>query len=122
MNNIDNVVADLRLKFQIDHPAIEDCYGFGYECAKANLDESENPFAEHSIEHEQWSEGWWDGFYEQAPLFDLVTESKENVLETEAANDQSYGKHKVFFMKFLKITGAIAASAVVGYQVIDLVA
>jgi ribosome modulation factor len=122
MNTINTVLPDVKLKFHIDHPSLEDCYAFGYECAQAQISEDENPFPENSASANQWLEGWWDGFYDEAPLYDTVAEQSSETIESEAANDQRFQKQPGFFYTVLKITGAIAASAVVGYQVIDLVA
>ncbi|MCE3045188.1 MULTISPECIES: transmission trait enhancer LetE [Legionella] len=116
----------LRLRFNIDHPSLEECYVFGYECAAAELSEEENPYAAGTEEHDQWSEGWWAGFYGEEPLFSLSEQIEEEELEAPqaAANDQWYHHpfQSAFLSTFLKITGALAATAVVGYQVLDLVA
>lgn len=126
--NDTTALQDIKLRFNIDHPSIEDCYVFGYECASAEVDEEDNPFQKGSEEYNQWSDGWWDGFYGNEPLFTLDAEpemSQEPVLaDIEAANDKTYHHAGVysFFSTFWKITGALAATAVVGYQVLDLVA
>ncbi|STX48696.1 transmission trait enhancer LetE [Legionella hackeliae] len=68
------------------------------------------------------------GFYGEKPLFELAEELLEpEVNEKDAANDYTYNAisslvSASFLSKVLKITGAIAATAVVGYQVLDLVA
>jgi len=122
MNDINAILPHVKLKFNIEHPSYEDCYNFGYECAQGNLDIDDNPFQEQTLEAEHWREGWWAGFYGEEPLFG-IEESVEKTLVEDAANDTLYHKDsKAFFSKVLKITGALAASAVVGYQVIDLVA
>ena len=124
MNTENSLIGDIRLRFNIEHPSIEECYGFGYECALADLDESDNPYTADSVEYEQWQEGWWAGFYGEKPLFELDKNSfDERVHELAAANDEHYQNTRMgLFSRWLRITGAIAASAVVGYQVIDLVA
>ena len=121
MKDISAVIPDLKLKFNIEHPNLDECYLYGYECARAEVEETENPFTEGSSEYYQWSEGWWDGFYGEEPLFayDQLPEEPQ-----QAANDHSYHLHLSprFIATFLKITGALAATAVVGYQFLDLVA
>ncbi|KTC73883.1 transmission trait enhancer protein LetE [Legionella birminghamensis] len=114
----------LRLRLNIDHPSLEECYVFGYECAVAELSEEENPYVEGTEEHNQWMEGWWAGFYGEEPLFSLAENTEEEKAPQAAANDQWYHHpfQTAFFTSFLKITGALAATAVVGYQVLDLVA
>jgi len=130
MKDTTALLPDIKLRFNIKHPSLEDCYSFGYECALAEVGEEENPYSEASLEHEQWSEGWWAGFYGEKPLFELADAfSDEQVMakEPEAANDQAYHlvTHLVssrILARMLQITGALAATAVVGYQVLDLVA
>jgi hypothetical protein len=123
MNDANKLLADIKLRFNIDHPTIEDCYSYGYECALNEIEEGENPFAEKTQEHLQWQEGWWAGFYGEEPLFtlDVADESERNA--ERAANDEKFRTEAAsLWGRWLKITGAIAASAVVGYQVVDLVA
>lgn len=126
MNDATNLLSDLKLRFNIEHPNLEDCYVFGYQCAIADLEESENPFTEGSAEYQQWMDGWWAGFYGEEPLFDINNGlSDEDIAQEPAANDQSYHHFYLsdsLIATFLKITGALAATAVVGYQVLDLVA
>lgn len=128
MNDMNSILPDVKLRFNLDHPSLEECYLFGYECALAEVDEEENPYRGGTVEHAQWLDGWWAGFYGEKPLFDLGhVEEQATILETEAANDKTY--HLIsglvknqFLVNVLKITGAIAATAVVGYQVLELVA
>lgn len=127
MNDTTALLPDIRLRFNIDHPSIEECYVYGYECATAEIDEESNPFAEGTEEYNQWSDGWWAGFYGEEPLFTLNEESSHEqqpaIIEMEAANDKFYNVSVYSFLAtFWKITGALAATAVVGYQVLDLVA
>ncbi|OCH97814.1 hypothetical protein [Legionella jamestowniensis] len=127
MNEKNALLPHIKLRFNIEHPNLEECYAYGYECALAEVSEEANPYQYGSAEYEQWTEGWWAGFYGEKPLYELaelLIEPEAN--EKEAANDYVYNtNHKVspsFLSTVLKITGAIAATAVVGYQVLDLVA
>ncbi|KTD33157.1 transmission trait enhancer protein LetE [Legionella nautarum] len=124
MNDTTELLPHIKLRFNIEHPSFEECYSYGYECALAEVGEDENPFPEGSHEYEQWQEGWWAGFYGEKPLYE-PTEAETGA--SEAANDQTY--HFItslvssnFLANMLKITGALAATAVVGYQVFELVA
>ncbi|KTD28039.1 hypothetical protein [Legionella maceachernii] len=128
MNDTTTLLPHIKLRFNIEHPSLEECYSFGYECAVAELGEEENPFHENSKEYEQWQEGWWAGFYGEKPLFE-PTEKAEALpsVNDEAANEHIYPfitslVNSNLLANVLKITGAIAATAVVGYQVIELVA
>lgn len=122
-----NMLPHIKLRFNIEYPDLEDCYIEGYQSALAATDEKGNPFPIGTREHEQWLDGWWAGFYGEEPLFTLKNNSLTKKKPPVAANDQFY--HVLgsmltseFFTKMLKITGALAATAVVGYQVFDLVA
>ncbi|MBA2657579.1 MAG: transmission trait enhancer LetE [Tatlockia sp.] len=129
MNDTTELLSHIKLRFNIDHPSYEDCYLYGYDCAVAELIEEENPFPEGSAEYLQWQEGWWAGFYGETPIFNPAEEA-DIALEPaahEAANDHAYPfisnlVNSQVLINILKITGAIAATAVVGYQVIELVA
>lgn len=123
MNDITALLPDVKLRFNIDHPSYEESYALGYECALAFGAEEDNPFAKGTPEAEQWLEGWWDALYGDEPLFDLsAVENHESVLAEEAANDQQYCQKHSFLSLVIEISGAIAASAIVGYQLFELVA
>lgn len=124
MNDTTTLLPDLKLRFNIEHPSYEECYVFGYECALAELSEEDNPFKEGSHESEQWLEGWWDAAYGEKPLFDLNTlEVKiDRISRDHSANDHSYNQKNSFMSLVFEIGGAIAASALVGYQLLELVA
>ncbi len=130
MNDTTTLLPDLKLRFTIDHPNIEECYTDGYEAALAELDEEVNPYKPDSSEYEQWANGWWDGFYGDKPVFDAASEYEVETAfeEIVAANDLNYHAHGGLSLKgsliatMLKYSGAIAATAYIGYQVLDLVA
>jgi hypothetical protein len=124
MNEITALLPDIKLRFNIDHPSYEECYIFGYECAVLEVSEEENPFREGSQDAEQWLEGWWAGAYGEKPLFNMSSlEQEETHLDKViAANDQQYCHKHSFLSLVFEISGAIAASAIVGYQLLELVA
>lgn len=125
MSKTIELLPDIKLRLNIDHPTFEECYTHGYDAAVAELSERDNPFPEHSRESDFWLEGWWAGFYGEAPWFDsedCVADHAEP-LAIDAANDRQYElRQQGFWSKVIEITGVIAVSALVGYQVIDLVA
>lgn len=125
MNDMNVLLPHIKLRLNIDHPGYEECYAYGYECAVAEIAEEDNPFAEGCDEFEQWAEGWWAGFYGEEPLFPL-TETRGDapvVEEMAAANEHEYHPFMDGLIeKCLNITGALLATALVGYQVFDLVA
>lgn len=125
MNDTTAVLSLVKLKFNIDHPSIEECYSFGYECAQAEVDEDSNPFTAGTTEYEQWSDGWWAGFYGEEPLFKFTNDivKVDAPEQIQAANDNTFkdgiGK---WILTAIEITGVIVVSAVVGYQLLDMVA
>lgn len=120
--NHDEELSYVNLRFHVEHPDFEACYAEGYESAVSGRTERENPFALGTKESDQWLDGWWAGFYGEPPIYELsdyLTSGSD-----EAANDEAYPVkgQEGFFTKVLEITGVIAVSAIVGYQIIDLVA
>jgi hypothetical protein len=121
MNDTTALLPHIKLRFNIDHPNYEECYLFGYECALAEVAEQDNPFHDGSPESEQWLEGWWAGVYEEKPLFNRGFAVEDESDKEIAANDQNYHRGSFLTLVF-EISGAIAASAIVGYQLLELVA
>jgi ribosome modulation factor len=124
MNDITALLPHIKLRFNMDHPSYEESYAMGYECAIAYASEEDNPFQKGTQEAEHWLEGWWDALAGEEPLFDISTYENEDVLLTKelAANDQQYVQKHSFLSLVIEISGAIAASAIVGYQLFELVA
>ncbi|KTC92480.1 transmission trait enhancer LetE [Fluoribacter dumoffii] len=124
MNDITALLPHIKLRFNIEHPTYEDSYAYGYECALADVAEEDNPFQKGTQQAEHWLEGWWDAIEGEAPLFELNPLDKEEVAATaeRAANDQEYCQKHSFLSLVIEISGAIAASAIVGYQLFELVA
>ena len=124
MNKLTDVVPDIKFRFHVEHPTLEECYAYGYECARTDVQEDDSPYAVSSLNHEQWIEGWWAGFYEDQPLFSFDAEHPEDGAATlTPANDHSF--HDAcgnYLLRALEIASVIAVSAIIGYQVIDLVA
>jgi hypothetical protein len=119
MKNTTSLMSHIKLRFNIDYPNLEECYAYGYECALAEVAQGENPYQIGTAEYEQWVEGWWDGFYGEKPLFEINHPKTANVRFYHVIGSALSSD---FFTKVLKITGALAATAVVGYQMLDLVA
>ena len=113
----ENILADLRLKMQIENPDYEDCYVDGYACGLAQFSEEDSPYSSDSIEGQYWSEGWWNAFYEEKPLFSL---DGVNPVQAQPIPEE----HRVsdFIITFLEISGVLAVSTLVGYQLWELVA
>ncbi|ARB92375.1 hypothetical protein [Legionella longbeachae] len=124
MNDITALLPHIKLRFNIDHPSYEDSYAFGYECALSDVAEDDNPFHQGSQQAKHWLEGWWDAMEGEQPLFELNSEVPEVLPATNeaAANDQVYCHKHSFLSLVIEISGAIAASALVGYQLFELVA
>ncbi len=123
MNDTLALLPHIKLRFNIDHPSYEECYIFGYECGVSEVPEEENPFPAGSPEAEQWLEGWWAGVFGEKPLFNMSDlDSGNNIMLQAAANDSIYCHKHSFLSLVFEISGALAASAIVGYQLFELVA
>lgn len=123
MNDITALLPHIKLRFNIEHPSYEESYALGYECAQSYVAEEDNPYPKGSQEAEHWLEGWWDALSGADPLFDLSLVEMDDVsAEDLAANDQQYCQKHSFLSLVIEISGAIAASAIVGYQLFELVA
>jgi hypothetical protein len=126
MKDISTLLPDIRLDFNINHPNLEECYLDGYVSAQSELSENENPFHRNSVEARHWIEGWWAGFYGEEPLYDLTKLVAEEplVITAGAVNDDHFFSPKVnlFLLRCLELSGALAVSAIIGYQLIELVA
>lgn len=121
------ILPHLKLRMNIQHPDFEDCYLDGYDSALNDMTEEANPFPIGSNEHQYWVDGWWDGFYGEEALFSKEKLEDKEGFKEEAANDTYFQSitslfNETLVSNILKITGIIAATAVMGYQVIDLVA
>jgi hypothetical protein len=123
MNELTALLPHLKFHFHVEHPTLEECYAYGYECALVDVQEDDNPYRLNSPEQEQWLEGWWAGFYNEQPLFSFDIEPENNRAVLEPVNDASYhAEQSNYFLRALEIAGVIAVSALLSYQVIDIVA
>jgi ribosome modulation factor len=125
MNEITALLPHIKLHFNVDNPSYEDSYAFGYECALAEIAEEDNPFRNGTQPADHWLEGWWDAMAGEEPLFALNLMDNEEMTADQliiAANDQRYCHKHSFLSLVIEISGAIAASAIVGYQLFELVA
>ncbi len=124
MSEINDVLPHVKLHFNLEHPNLEECYAYGYLCAVSEVSHDENPYRPASKEAEQWLEGWWAGFYQEEPLFtenDGVTQPED--VDHAAVNDNLFTEARdSYFTKVLEIASVIAVSAILGYQVLELVA
>jgi ribosome modulation factor len=121
MSDYTELLPHIKFQFDLKHPTLEECYIFGYECALASVEEEANPYASNTKESEHWVEGWWAGFYGEEPLFDWHHLVDREVLDAD--NDLEYHPgQESYLTRVLEIAGVIAISAILGYQVLDLVA
>lgn len=124
MTQLQDILPHVTLRFNIENADLEDCWVEGYQCASAEIDEEQNPFEADTAEYQQWNQGWWAGFYGEEPIYAVSTDTSFEELPVDAANEESWQKiqTKSWLGKVVKITGAIAATAVIGYQLVDMVA
>lgn len=124
MKEINELLPYVKLKMAVESPTLESCYIDGYLAMQAEIAEESDPFNAGSSESEMWLQGWWAAFYGEEPLFDLKTEKYnpkvEGIIKHEAANDSVFASAS--FGRVVKVAGAIAATAFLGYQVMDMMA
>lgn len=124
MSEHNDVLPHVKLHFNLAHPNLEECYSYGYLCAVSEVSHDENPYKANTKEADQWSEGWWAGFYQEDPLFteeDAVSSPEDTDLT--AVNDTFFTEiRESYLTKVLEIASVIAVSAILGYQVLELVA
>jgi hypothetical protein len=132
MNNQANAnpLPHIRFQFESKYPNLEEVWMDGYRMAGQDLAEDDNPHAEGTLEHQHWNEGWWAGFYEEAPLYDIQYEENVSanadltkVKPLEAANEASYKKpeFKRWLGRVAKIAGALAVTYA-AYELLDVAA
>lgn len=123
MSDYTSILPHLKFRFNIEHPSLEECYVYGYECACAGVVEAEDPYQAGSRESDEWLEGWWAGFYGNEPVFNENADVLSDDFAFDAVNDDAFHEARDSYLtKVLEIVGVIAVSAILGYQVIDLVA
>lgn len=123
MNTPGDALPYVRLQFNIDNLELDDCYAEGYDHAIKHGDESANPFPESTLEAEHWALGWWDGFYQEKPLHNVSLDTNPAAYYP-AVNDAHFTQDPIepLLYRILKISGALFASAILGYQFFDFVA
>ena len=130
MNTSVDTLGHLRLQFHIQHPALDAVWMEGYTFATAEGAEEENPYPANTKENEYWTQGWWSGFYGEAPLFDLSTVSEitsytqhelADVAMQDAANEPEWVNPSVRLWagRVAKLAGAIAVT-VAAIELLDL--
>ncbi len=129
--NYQQIQAHLKLHIEHQFPNLEDCYSEGYENSLNSIGEEQNPYTPGTTEHQQYSDGWWAGFYGEEPLYGTSSVAIE---QTEAANaptriqakaaidsikaKASSWKQAITYRVFA--LGAAAIVAIMGYQLVDL--
>ncbi|MBB71748.1 MAG: transmission trait enhancer LetE [Legionellales bacterium] len=132
MKDNDNIIPFARLKHHIDVPNLEEVWLDGFESAQAELEEERNPYRQGSTEYFHWNEGWWAGFYEEEPLFDLAGNLREDILlldsEQKCANDeqvvledQQKQHTKQVIKRVIQVAGVIFV-ALAAYELAELAA
>lgn len=118
------LLADLRLKLNIEHPALDDAWLEGYQNGHRNLTEASNPYRSGSEAYQYWREGWWAGFYGEEPIFSYAEiAQEEDEVETVVL---AQARPLVLQQRSKKATNIlqmalILAAALVAYTVYDLV-
>ena len=128
------LLPHVRLMFNVKNPTPEDCWTDGYQCAQRELDEDSNPYQEDTLEYRQWTDGWWSGFYNEEPLYDMSGVDELAGVEkpalaqvsmlNAAANESFMGnaQFQLWMYRALKAAGVVAASGAIGYQLLEMAA
>lgn len=116
----------LKLKLELEHPNLEDCWHEGYYSVQLDLELEDNPYEEDSKEAEFWSQGWWAGFYEEPELspkpLTVVSEghfTKVNL--PQAANESIWSSDNIkrWTCNVVKVA-TVVAMTVVAIEFLDL--
>lgn len=121
MTDFITTLPDVRLKFHIDHPTVEECYIAGYEAAETAYPEEANPFEANTDLHGHWADGWWDGYYNQPAIFSIKSIEEDEIALSEEPVAETMQAHP-WMAHVIKITSVLGMTALVGYQLLDLVA
>ncbi len=111
----------LKLQLSVSNPPLEDCYLEGYEASNLEFSEEDNPYEPHSMESQYWLDGWWAGFYGEAPCLELFAKKDEFNVSAQAANDESFDSSDRAITNVAKVAAVVAAT-ILGYQIIDMIA
>ena len=118
MNNT-TILPYVKLSLHIENPDLDDVWRDGYKSAEASELEESNPFFAGSTEHEFWEQGWWAGFYQEEPLFQMETATQTNVAITVSELIKHWYNSCAFVID--KMVNATLGAFIV-YEVIGVVA
>ena len=130
MNKQQDILPYAKLLLNIDFANYDEVYLDGFDSAKAEKTDENNPYQEGSVEHFYWSEGWWAGFYEQEPLFTWDTVASATSVQAQSATqvkaqvadvqaiDKTKNKHSAIKL-YWQVFAALLASLMV-YEMVDL--
>lgn len=134
MQNEKEIIPYLRLMLNIQYPPLDECWLDGYESGGAEVEDKDNPYPESSAEHEYWLEGWWEGFYQvntSLAKTNIKRDAKKIQTKPSKVTQQTSSslskKHQHRFdrwgkiMRFVKVSGVIAATFIISYQLIDVI-
>jgi len=127
-NAMNNPLPHVRFQFEMKNLNLEEVWMDGYKMAGSNMTEEDNPHQKGSAEYQHWYDGWWAGYYEEAPLYEIQYEESvsnhANIVKVEAgdaANERKYKKpeFKRWVGRVAKIAGALAITYA-AYELLDV--
>lgn len=133
-NTDKDILPQLRLMLNIEHPALEECWIEGYLAGEGDKAEEDNPYTDASIESEHWLEGWSAGFYGEEALYHAVLArdfqnvaqadggEKNKIIQITKVAEQNILEIPRRITHFVKIASAIAATFLISYGVVDFIA
>lgn len=129
METANELLPYIRLKFELEHPDLEDCWSQGYRHAEDEGDQGENPYEAGSLEAEYWDHGWWAGFYgepawsENVASFAMKDEGNMTKIETKlAANEPHFDmsdRIRRWTTNVVKVASVVAVT-VAAIELLDL--
>jgi len=130
------VTGELKaiLHMQQGSVSLEEAWMEGYHQAGLEMAETENPFTANTQEHTYWQEGWWAGFYCEAPLFpdysfsdaQAVINDAESAVKKDPLYKRVWSKvcqpKSVKTKRFLYGFGVTMGAALVATSMLDIAA
>lgn len=122
MKTANNLYPELRLAFEIQHPALDTVWQDGYSACEQGMEEEANPHMPESKEYQYWQEGWFCACFDEPRPFTVeqtttVDEHASSVIKLPTPKSTRNTWHR----RSLEIMG-IVMIGVIGYVALDYVA
>ena len=126
MDATKEILPYLKLRLELEHPDLEDCWTEGFKHASRDGEQVDNPYKIGTVEAEYWEQGWWAGFYEEPSWSPkrLTVANEGNftrVALTQAANEPNWTSDKIrrWTSNVIKVASIVAVT-VAAFEMLDL--